>query len=92
MLSTNDVTGDHAVVQLDVNYPASKPVCTVTSNFVAEAKCDTAMVVWKDLQGVGHTDPIMTCARHPGTEWFFTRQVPSVTRNSAPDIRIVIME
>lgn len=87
-LDIRSVTRSEAVVNITINYPADRPFCTLRSNFVSDQKCDTGTVVWTDLQGVVHTNPIASFAGTVGSNWFFTRLTPSVTRNSAPDIRI----
>ena len=89
VLDVTNVTRTQAVVKVTVNYPTHKPFCTLRSNYVSEAKCDTGTVVWKDLENVTHTDQVMSFNGSVGKEWFFTRATPSVTRNSAPDIHIV---
>lgn len=89
-LDVNDLTREHAVVKVSIDYPTNLPFCTLRSNYVSVLKCDTSTVIWKDFDGGIHTDPISTFNANVGQSWFFTRPLPSVTRNSAPDITITV--
>jgi len=82
------VTRTASVVKVTVNYPTDRPVCALRSNFVNLNTNDTSTLVWNDLQDVMHTNTITDYTNAVGKSWFFTRLVPSVTRNSAPDIQI----
>lgn len=83
------VTTSETLLKFTINFTTDKPVCALRSNYVSTEKCDTSTVIWKDLQDITHTNSISSFQDTIGKEWFFTRPEPSVTRNSAPDIRII---
>lgn len=89
VLDVNNVTRTQSVVNVTVNYSTDKPFCTVNSNFTSNTRCDTSTMVWQDLSGVIHTDPIMTFSGAVGSQWLFTKPIASSTRPSAPDISII---
>jgi len=88
LLDVSTVTRSNAIVTVTVNYPTDKPICALRSNYVSDQKCDTSTVIWKDLANASHTNLVGSFVGTVGNEWFFTRLIPSVTRNSSPDIRI----
>ena len=90
ILDVNDVTRQHAVVKVTVDYDTDLPFCTVRSNYVSNEKCDTSTVIWKDLENVDHTDSVTSFNGTVGKSWFLTRPTPSITRNSGPDMTITV--
>ena len=76
-------------VSVTVNYPTETvPFATFRSMFVADGNSDADHILWTDLSGTTHDDPIMTFGGGEATDWLFYRQTRSAHNISAPDIRI----
>jgi hypothetical protein len=88
-IDIESVTRSKSILKVTmIAYATDEPCCTIRSNYVSANRCDTSTVIWEDKDGATYTSDIISFADGVGWNWSFTRQSPSVTRNSSPDITI----